>query len=66
MSYIKLKEQISKLYSQLDNFNSNSNQTKKKIYITIIIYQMIEKDNIIIYYFQKIIHLNQMILIQKE
>ena len=48
MSYIKLKEQITKLY------------------ITIIIYQMIEKDNIIIYYFQKIIHLNQMILIQKE
>ena len=61
MSYIKLKEQISKLYSQLDNFNSNSNQTKKKIYITIIIYQMIEKGNIIIYYFQKIIHINQMI-----
>ena len=30
MSYIKLKEQISKLYSQLDNFNSNSNQSKKK------------------------------------
>ena len=66
MSYIKLKEQITKLYSQLDNFNLNSNPPKKKIYITIIIYQMIEKDNIIIYYFQKIIHLNQMILIQKE
>lgn len=30
MSYIKLKEQITKLYSQLDNFNSNSNPPKKK------------------------------------
>ena len=32
MSYIKLKEQITKLYSQLDNFNSTNQPKKKNIY----------------------------------
>ena len=32
MSYIKLKEQITKLYSQLDNFNSTNPPKKKNIY----------------------------------
>ena len=35
MAYLKMKEKIAKLYSQLDNFNVNSNQQRKKYFYNI-------------------------------